>query len=75
MARTEYKNLERLLKAEGYVEVKTRGGHRQFKHPIYRNKISLTINVKKNIELSVRRQIKQAKERFENENQGRQRRI
>lgn len=69
MARTEYKNLERLLKAEGYEEVKTRGGHRQFKHPIYHNKISLTREVKKNIELSVRRQIKEAKERFKNEGQ------
>lgn len=64
MANTEYKNLERLLKAEGYEEVKTRGGHRQFKHPIYHNKISLTNNVKKNIELSVRRQINEAKRKF-----------
>lgn len=65
MARTEYRNLEKLLKAEGYEEVKTKGGHRQFKHPIYHNKISLTREVNKNIELSVRRQIKEAKERFE----------
>ena len=69
MASTEYRNLERLLKAEGYEEVKTRGGHRQFKHPIYHNKISLKKEKKKNIELSIRRQIKEAKERFENENQ------
>ena len=64
MANTEYKKLERLLKAEGYEEVKTRGGHRQFKHPIYHNKISLTKEVKKNIELSVRRQINEAKRKF-----------
>ena len=65
MARTEYKNLERLIKAEGYEEVKTKGGHRQFKHPFYHNKITLTKEVTKNIELSVIRQIKEAKERFE----------
>ena len=64
MAKTEYRNLERLLKAEGYEEVKTKGGHRQFKHPVYHNKISLTKEVKKNIELSVRRQINEAKRKF-----------
>lgn len=64
MANTEYRNLERLLKAEGYEEVKTRGGHRQFKHHVYHNKITLTKNVKKNIELSVRRQINEAKRKF-----------
>lgn len=61
MAKSEYRRLEKLLKDEGYEEVKVRGGHRQFKHPVYHNKISLTKEVTKNIEKSIERQIRKAK--------------
>lgn len=67
----KYKELKFLVEAEGYIEKKgTKSGHKQFEHPVFHNKITiLTCNIKKNIELSVRRQIKEAKERFSNENQ------
>ena len=63
----KYKELKSLVEAEGYIEKKQgRSGHKQFEHPVFHNKITIpTCNIKKNIELSVRRQVKQAKERFE----------
>lgn len=66
----KYKELKSLVEAEGYFEKKgSKSGHKQFEHPVFHNKITIpTCNIKKNIELSVRRQIKQAKERFNNEN-------
>lgn len=66
MAKTEYNRLLKELKNAGFEQIKTRGGHLQFKHPVTHHKISLTGNVKKNIELSVRRQIKE-NERILNE--------
>lgn len=68
MAKTEFNRLVKELREVGFEQIKTRGGHLQFKHPFTQRKISLTCNVKKNIELSVRRQIKE-NERFLNENQ------
>lgn len=65
MAKTEYNKLLKLLKESGFEEVKAKG-HRQFKHPITHKKITLTKEVTKNIELSVRRQIKE-NERILNE--------
>ena len=63
----KYKELKSLVEAEGYFEKKgSKSGHRQFEHLVFHNKITIpTCNIKKNIELSVRRQIKEAKERFE----------
>lgn len=66
MAKTEYNKLLKLILESGYEEIKVRGGHRQFKHPITHKKISLTKEVTKNIELSVKRQIKE-NERILNE--------
>lgn len=66
MAKTEFNRLLKELKNAGFERVKTRGGYLQFKHPVTHRKISLTENVKKNIELSVRRQIKE-NERILNE--------
>ena len=64
----KYKELKALVESEGYIEKPSKSGHRQFEHPVFHNKISIpTCKIKKNIELSVRRQIKEAKERFENE--------
>lgn len=66
MARTEYNKLLKLIKESGFEEVKSRTGHKQFKHPITHKKISLTKEVNKNIELSVKRHIKE-NERILNE--------
>lgn len=66
MAHTEFNRLKKQLREAGFVRLKTSGGHLQFKHPVTHRKISLTRNVKKNIELSVRRQIKE-NERILNE--------
>lgn len=66
MAKTELNRLLKELKEAGFEEIKTSGGHRQFVHPVTHRKISLTTNVKKNIELSVKRQIKE-NERILNE--------
>ena len=64
----KYKELKSLVEAEGYIEKKgSKSGHKQFEHPVFHSKITIPIGkINKNIELSVRRQIKQAKERFEN---------
>lgn len=65
MAKTEYNRLVKELKEAGFVYVRD-NGHVQFKHPVTHRKITLTRNIKKNIELSVRRQIKE-NERILNE--------
>lgn len=62
----EYNKLLKLIKESCFEEVKTKTGHRQFKHPITHKKITLTKEVTKNIELSVKRQIKE-NERILNE--------
>ena len=36
------REVERRLRADGWVRVKSRGGHRQFKHPIKPGRVTLS---------------------------------
>lgn len=63
----ERNKLIKELEWNGFVYTKQKGGHRQFVHPITRNKITVPFNIKKNIELSVRRNIKKNNEALGNE--------
>lgn len=55
---TERNRLIKELEENGFVYVRQKGSHRQFEHPITHNKITVPFSIKKNIELSVRRNIK-----------------
>ncbi len=63
MANTERKRLIEELYNNGWVFLKQKGGHCQFVHPDRRDKITIPYHIKKNIELSVKRQIREGKGR------------
>ena len=50
----------------GFVYIRSKGSHRQFEHPVTHKKVTVPFVIKKNIELSVKRQIKE-NERILNE--------
>ena len=61
MANSERDKLVRLLKKNGWTLFRQKGGHCQFIHPDRPDKITVPFKVKKNIELSIMRQIKEGK--------------
>lgn len=61
MANSERRELIRLLKEDGWTMLKQKGGHCQFVHPTKPGKITVPYRIKKNIELSVKRQIERGK--------------
>lgn len=58
MANSERRELIRLLKDNGWTMLRQRGGHCQFVHPNRPDKITVPYKIKKNIELSVKRQMR-----------------
>lgn len=56
---TERNKLIKELTEHGFVYIRSKGSHRQFEHPITHKKVTVPFNIKKNIELSVKRQIKE----------------
>ena len=66
---TERNKLIKELTEHGFVYIRSKGSHRQFEHPVThkkKKKITVPFIIKKNIELSVKRQIKE-NERILNE--------
>lgn len=63
MANSERNELIKLLKKNGWALLRQKGGHCQFIHPDRPDKITVPFKVKKNIELSIMRQIKEGKGR------------
>ena len=63
---TECNKLIKELTEHGFVFIKQKGSHRQFEHPVTHKKVTVPFIIKKNIELSVIRQIKE-NERMLNE--------
>lgn len=63
---TERNKLTKELTEHGFVYIRSKGSHRQFTHPVTHKKVTVPFNIKKNIELSVKRQIKE-NERILNE--------
>ena len=59
---TERNRLIKELTENGFVYIRQKGSHRQFEHPVTHNKITVPFSIKKNIELSVRRNIKKNNE-------------
>ncbi|MBR2766808.1 type II toxin-antitoxin system HicA family toxin [Candidatus Saccharibacteria bacterium] len=57
MANSERDRLIKLLKDNGWILLRQRGSHCQFVHPNRPDKITIPNKIKKNIELSVRRQL------------------
>lgn len=49
-------SLIKRLREDGWYLFKQKGGHRQFKHPIKKGKVTVPYHITKNIELSVMRQ-------------------
>ena len=62
---TERNKLIKDLSEHGFVYIRQKGSHRQFEHPVTHKKVTVPF-IKKNIELSVKRQIKE-NERILNE--------
>lgn len=56
------KALLRIIKRDGWVPVRQKGGHLQFKHPTKKGKVTIPLKVSKNIEKSALKQA-QIKER------------
>lgn len=63
---TERNKLIKELTEHGFVYIRSKGSHRQFEHPVTHKKVTVPFIIKKNIELSVKRQIKE-NERLLNE--------
>lgn len=63
MANSERNELIKLLKKNGWTLLRQKGGHCQFIHPDRPDKITVPFKVKKNIELSIMRQLKEGKGR------------
>lgn len=63
---TERNKLIKELTEHGFVYIKSKGSHRQFEHHVTHKKVTVPFVIKKNIELSVKRQIKE-NERILNE--------
>ena len=63
---TERNKLIKELTEHGFVYIRSKGSHRQFEHLVTHKKITVPFIIKKNIELSVKRQIKE-NERILNE--------
>ncbi len=61
MANSERRELIRLLKDNGWVMLRQKGSHCQFVHPNRPDKITIPYKIKKNIELSVKRQLEKGK--------------
>lgn len=61
MANSERRELIKLLKDNGWVMLRQKGGHCQFVHPDRPDKITIPYHIKKNIELSVKRQLEKGK--------------
>ena len=57
MANSERRELIRLLKDDGWILLRQKGSHCQFVHPTKPGKITVPDKIKKNIELSVKRQM------------------
>ena len=57
--RLSAKEAEKLLFAKGFELLRQKGSHRQFEHPVTHKKVTVPFIIKKNIELSVKRQIKE----------------
>ena len=57
MASSERRELIRELTENGWVLLRQKGSHCQYVHPDRPDKITVPFKVKKNIELSVRRQM------------------
>lgn len=47
------KPLISMLESDGWILYKQKGGHRQFKHPFKKGKVTVPQKVTKNIEMSV----------------------
>lgn len=53
----EYRSqLIKEIKQDGWVEIRQKGSHVQFKHPEKPGKVTVPFHITKNIELSVKRQ-------------------
>ena len=63
---TERNKLIKDLSEHGFVYIRQKGSHRQFEHPVIHKKVTVPFIIKKNIDLSVKRQIKE-NERILNE--------
>ena len=61
MANSERRDLIRLLIKNGWSLQDQRGGHCHFVHPDRRDKITVPYKIKKNIEISVKRQMRTGK--------------
>lgn len=68
MANTERSRLIRLLKDNGWTMLRQKGSHCQFVHPNRSDKITIPNKIKKNIELSVKRQMRRKDETQKKEN-------
>ena len=56
---TERNKLIKELTEHGFVYIRSKGSHRQIEQPEKQKKVTVPFIIKKNIELSVRRQIKE----------------
>ena len=57
---TERNKLIKELTEHGFVYIRQKGSHRQFEHSVtHKKKVTVPFIIKKNIELSVRRHIKE----------------
>ena len=56
---TERNKLIKELTEHGFVYIRQKGSHRQFEHSVTHKKVTVPFIIKKNIELSVKRQIKE----------------
>jgi predicted RNA binding protein YcfA (HicA-like mRNA interferase family) len=63
MANSERRQLIRELTDNGWTLLKQKGGHCYYVHPDRPDKITVPYKIKKNIELSVRRQMKEGRGR------------
>ena len=59
---SERNKLIKELTENGFVYIRQKGSHCQFEHPITHKKVTVPFNIKKNIEVSVRRDIKRNNE-------------
>lgn len=57
MSTYTHKELCKILEQYGWIEIRQKGSHKQFKHPNKLNKITVPVTkVKKNIEMSILKQ-------------------
>lgn len=50
------KDMEKILKEDGWYQVKANTGHKQYKHPTKKGKVTVPDKINQNIKLSILRQ-------------------